>query len=80
MDVDLLNPVPNEESTNHKLKLMIQSPNSVFTDVNIPMVPADLVHVLPHRPSCFMALAAKCCASPRVARLTEGSSFRRKVV
>eukprot|EP00425_Heterocapsa_triquetra_P046764 CAMPEP_0195092414 /NCGR_PEP_ID=MMETSP0448-20130528/36552_1 /TAXON_ID=66468 /ORGANISM="Heterocapsa triquestra, Strain CCMP 448" /LENGTH=33 /DNA_ID= /DNA_START= /DNA_END= /DNA_ORIENTATION= len=33
MDIDLLNPDPQEEKSKHKLKRMIQSPNSFFMDV-----------------------------------------------
>lgn len=36
MDIDLLNPDAKEEKCKHKLKRMIQSPNSFFMDVKCP--------------------------------------------
>eukprot|EP00414_Alexandrium_minutum_P011444 CAMPEP_0113996516 /NCGR_PEP_ID=MMETSP0328-20130328/11793_1 /TAXON_ID=39455 /ORGANISM="Alexandrium minutum" /LENGTH=36 /assembly_acc=CAM_ASM_000350 len=36
MDIDLLNPDLKEEKAKHKLKRMIQSPNSFFMDVKCP--------------------------------------------
>ncbi|CAK9066394.1 unnamed protein product [Durusdinium trenchii] len=36
MDIDLLHPDPAEEKSRHKLKRMIQSPNSFFMDVKCP--------------------------------------------
>ncbi|CAJ1423393.1 unnamed protein product [Effrenium voratum] len=36
MDIDLLNPDAKEERSKHKLKRMIQSPNSFFMDVKCP--------------------------------------------
>jgi small subunit ribosomal protein S27e len=36
MDIDLLNVDPVEEEQKHKLKRLIQSPNSFFMDVKCP--------------------------------------------
>jgi small subunit ribosomal protein S27e len=34
--VDLLNPLPESEKRSHKLKRLVQSPNSYFMDVKCP--------------------------------------------
>lgn len=36
MEVDLLNPDPKEEAKLHKLKRLVQNPNSFFMDVRCP--------------------------------------------
>ena len=36
--MDLLNPTPEEEKKKHKLKRLVQSPNSYFMDVKCPGV------------------------------------------
>ena len=36
MDIDLLNVDPSEEQNTHKLKRLVQSPNSFFMDVKCP--------------------------------------------
>lgn len=36
MEIDLLNPRPEEEKRLHKLKKLVQAPNSFFMDVKCP--------------------------------------------
>ncbi|CAG8766622.1 20036_t:CDS:2, partial [Racocetra fulgida] len=36
LTVDLLNPSPEQEKRKHKLKRLVQSPNSYFMDVKCP--------------------------------------------
>ena len=40
MDIDLLHPDPAEEKAKHKLKRLIQAPNSYFMDVRAARVGA----------------------------------------
>jgi small subunit ribosomal protein S27e len=64
----------------HKLKRLVQSPNSYFMDVKCTGC-FQITTVFSHStnvvmcPSCSMVL---CTPSGGKARLTEGSSFRRK--
>merc|ERR1712146_480678 len=81
MDIDLLNPDLKEEKSRHKLKRMIQSPNSFFMDVKCPGC-LQITTVYSHAQTvvlcgnCNMML---CQPTGGLARLTEGCSFRRKV-
>merc|ERR1712203_1186171 len=81
MDIDLLHPDPKEEKSRHKLKRMIQSPNSFFMDVKCPGC-LQITTVYSHAQTvvlcgnCNMML---CQPTGGLARLTEGCSFRRKV-
>ncbi len=36
MDIDLLHPDMREEATKHKLKRLVQAPNSCFLDIKCP--------------------------------------------
>merc|ERR1712085_130251 len=81
MDIDLLNPLPSEEKTKHKLKRMIQSPNSFFMDVKCPGC-LQITTVFSHAQTvvlCGNCNQMLCQPTGGHARLTEGCSFRRKV-
>ncbi|KDR72772.1 hypothetical protein GALMADRAFT_73283, partial [Galerina marginata CBS 339.88] len=78
--VDLLHPTAEYEARQHKLKRLVQSPNSYFMDVKCPGCFA-ITTVFSHAqtvvvcPSCTSVL---CQPTGGKARLTEGCSFRRK--
>ncbi|KIM48382.1 hypothetical protein M413DRAFT_230288 [Hebeloma cylindrosporum] len=78
--IDLLNPSSEAEGRKHKLKRLVQSPNSYFMDVKCSGCFA-ITTVFSHAqtvvvcPSCTSVL---CQPTGGKARLTEGSSFRRK--
>ncbi|KAF9557887.1 40S ribosomal protein S27 [Agrocybe pediades] len=78
--VDLLHPSAELEASQHKLKRLVQSPNSYFMDVKCPGCFA-ITTVFSHAqtvvvcPSCTSVL---CQPTGGRARLTEGCSFRRK--
>ncbi|KAF8203244.1 40S ribosomal protein S27 [Pholiota molesta] len=78
--VDLLHPSPEHEAKQHKLKRLVQSPNSYFMDVKCPGCFA-ITTVFSHAqtvvvcPSCTSVL---CQPTGGKARLTEGCSFRKK--
>merc|ERR1712098_746396 len=63
---DLLYPNPEEERRKHKLKRLVQSPNSFFMDVKCP----GCFHITPfsamHRLWSSVAPAPQHCASPPV--------------
>ncbi|PKI42822.1 hypothetical protein CRG98_036801 [Punica granatum] len=61
-DVDLLNPPAELEKRKHKLKRLVQTPNSFFMTVVV----------------CGNCQTVLCQPTGGRARLTEGSSFRRK--
>ncbi|KAJ1820767.1 40S ribosomal protein S27 [Coemansia sp. RSA 2671] len=79
--VDLLNPSAEHEKRQHKLKRLVQSPNSYFMDVkcagcfNITTVFSNSQTVVVC-PGCATVL---CQPTGGRARLTEGCSFRRKI-
>merc|ERR1712203_437911 len=81
MDIDLLNPDPKEEKSKHKLKRMIQSPNSFFMDVKCPGC-LQITTVYSHAQTvvlCGNCNVMLCQPTGGLARLAEGCSFRRKV-
>merc|ERR1719183_1854617 len=81
MDIDLLNPDLKAEKTKHKLKRMIQSPNSFFMDVKCPGC-LQITTVYSHAQTmvlCGNCNVMLCQPTGGLARLTEGCSFRRKV-
>merc|ERR1712039_360524 len=81
MDIDLLNPDPKVEKAKHKLKRMIQSPNSFFMDVKCPGC-LQITTVYSHAQTvvlCGNCNVMLCQPTGGLARLTEGCSFRRKV-
>ena len=78
--VDLLNPRAADEASTHKLKRLVQSPNSYFMDVKCPVCTSISI-VFSHAQtviqctSCMILLAQPTGGK---ARLTEGCSFRKK--
>ncbi|KAF8887952.1 40S ribosomal protein S27-like protein [Gymnopilus junonius] len=76
--VDLLHPSAEQEAKQHKLKRLVQSPNSYFMDVKCPGCFAittvfSHAHTVVVCPSCTSVL---CQPTGGKARLTEGTSFR----
>jgi len=47
MDFDLLNPDPRDEAVKHKLKKLVQKPNSYFLDIKCVQC-NELVHTFSH--------------------------------
>jgi len=78
--VDLLNPSAAAEARRHKLKRLVQSPNSYFMDVKCPGCFA-ITTVFSHAQTvvlCGACTSVLCQPTGGKARLTEGSSYRRK--
>jgi small subunit ribosomal protein S27e len=50
MEYDLLNPDLREENTKHKLKKLVQKPNSFFIDIKCKTC-KELVHTFSHAQS-----------------------------
>ncbi|KAG0164685.1 40S ribosomal protein S27 [Apophysomyces sp. BC1015] len=78
--VDLLNPSIETEKRSHKLKRLVQSPNSYFMDVKCPGC-VNISTVFSHAQTvvlCSSCGTVLCQPTGGRARLTEGSSFRRK--
>merc|ERR1711906_58377 len=79
--LDLLYPTPEEEKRKHKLKRLVQSPNSFFMDVKCP----GCFHITPvfsHAQIvvfCSACSTALCQPTGGRCRLTEGCSYRKKV-
>jgi small subunit ribosomal protein S27e len=81
MAKDLLHPSSSEEKKKHKLKRLIQSPNSFFMDVKCPGC-FHITTVFSHAQT--LVLCAGCASTLSKptggkCRLTEGCSFRKKV-
>jgi len=78
--IDLLNPTPAAEARRHKLKRLVQSPNSYFMDVKCPGCFA-ITTVFSHAQTvviCGSCSTVLCQPTGGKARLTEGCSFRKK--
>ncbi|EFP88519.1 40S ribosomal protein S27 [Puccinia graminis f. sp. tritici] len=78
--VDLLNPSAEQERRKHKLKRLVQSPNSYFMDVKCPGC-FNITTVFSHAQTvvlCGSCATVLCQPTGGKARLTEGCSFRRK--
>ncbi|KAJ8661963.1 40S ribosomal protein S27 [Lichtheimia ornata] len=78
--VDLLNPSVEHEKRSHKLKRLVQSPDSYFMDVKCPGC-LNISTVFSHAQTvvlCSSCGTVLCQPTGGRARLTEGSSFRRK--
>ena len=79
-DIDLLHPTAEFEKRSHKLKRLVESPNSYFMDVKCQGC-FSITTVFSHSqtvvvcPSCNAVL---CVPTGGKARLSEGCSFRRK--
>ncbi|KAL3379426.1 hypothetical protein AABB24_000232, partial [Solanum stoloniferum] len=79
-DVDLLNPPAEQEKRKHKLKRLVQSPNSFFMDVKCQGC-FNITTVFSHSQTvvvCGNCQTVLCQPTGGRARLTEGCSFRRK--
>jgi len=78
---DLLHPSAASEKQKHKLKRLVQAPNSFFMDVKCPGC-FNITTIFSHAqtavmcPSCAVVL---CQPTGGKARLMEGCSFRKKV-
>jgi len=81
IDHDLLHPPAEFEAKQHKLKRLVQSPNSFFMDVKCPGC-FQITTVFSHASTvvfCGACSTVLCQPTGGKARLTEGCSFRRKV-
>jgi small subunit ribosomal protein S27e len=81
MPADLLNPTPELEARTHKLKRLVQSPNSFFMDIKCPGC-FQITTVFSHAQSvvlCGNCNSMLCQPTGGRARLTEGCSYRKKV-
>ena len=80
-DIDLLHPPRELELRRHKLKRLVQSPNSFFMDVKCPGC-FNITTVFSHAQTvvlCGSCSTVLCQPTGGKARLTEGCSFRKKV-
>ncbi|KAF9363027.1 40S ribosomal protein S27 [Mortierella sp. NVP85] len=78
--VDLLNPSQAHEAKTHKLKRLVQSPNSYFMDVKCPGC-VQITTVFSHAQTVVKCSScATILAQPTggITRMTEGCAFRRK--
>ncbi|CEH14436.1 40s ribosomal protein s27 [Ceraceosorus bombacis] len=78
--VDLLNPSAEHQARQHKLKRLVQNPNSFFMDVKCPGCFA-ITTVFSHAQTVVLCGSCSTVLSQPTggkARLTEGCSFRRK--
>jgi small subunit ribosomal protein S27e len=81
MPVDLLHPLKEDEERKHKLKRLVQRPNSYFMDVKCPGC-FSITTVFSHAQTvvvCGSCSVMLCQPTGGKARLTEGCSFRKKV-
>ncbi|KAL7481151.1 hypothetical protein ACHAW6_006831 [Cyclotella cf. meneghiniana] len=81
MPVDLLHPTAESEARTHKLKRLVQSPNSFFMDIKCPGC-FQITTVFSHAQTvvlCGSCNVMLCQPTGGRARLTEGCSYRKKV-
>jgi len=81
MPIDLLHPSAEQEAKTHKLKRLVQSPNSFFMDIKCPGC-FQITTVFSHAQSvvlCGSCNVMLCQPTGGRARLTEGCSYRKKV-
>jgi len=81
MPVDLLHPTAEQEAGTHKLKRLVQSPNSFFMDIKCPGC-FQITTVFSHAQTvvlCGSCNVMLCQPTGGRARLTEGCSYRKKV-
>ena len=82
IDYDLLNPPKHVEQRKHKLKRLVQSPNSYYMDVKCHVIGCFTIStVFSHAKSvvyCPACGATLCTPTGGKARLTEGCQYRRK--
>merc|ERR1711892_459300 len=77
---ELLLPLPKDERRSHKLKRLVQHPNSYFMDVKCPGC-YHITTVFSHAQTvvvCAGCSSVLCQPTGGRTRLTEGCSFRRK--
>eukprot|EP00986_Skeletonema_menzelii_P002186 scaffold608_cov144-Skeletonema_menzelii.AAC.6 len=80
MPVDLLHPTAEQEARTHKLKRLVQSPNSFFMDIKCPGC-FQITTVFSHAQTvvlCGSCNVMLCQPTGGRARLTEGCSYRKK--
>ena len=81
MPVDLLHPDAEVEARTHKLKRLVQCPNSFFMDIKCPGC-FQITTVFSHAQTVVMCANCNimlCQPTGGKARLTEGCSYRKKV-
>ena len=81
MPVDLLNPTAEQDLHTHKLKRLVQTPNSFLMDIKCPGC-FQITTVFSHAQTvvlCGSCNVMLCTPTGGKARLTEGCSFRKKV-
>ncbi|EJK74356.1 hypothetical protein THAOC_03970 [Thalassiosira oceanica] len=81
MPVDLLHPTAEQEARTHKLKRLVQGPDSFFMDIKCPGC-FQITTVFSHAQSvvlCGSCNVMLCQPTGGRARLTEGCSYRKKV-
>jgi small subunit ribosomal protein S27e len=81
MPYDLLHPPAEVEQNTHKLKRLVQTPNSFFMDIKCPGC-FQITTVFSHAQTVVMCAGCNihlCEPTGGKARLTEGCSYRRKV-
>mmetsp|Transcript_64948 Transcript_64948/g.97917 ORF Transcript_64948/g.97917 Transcript_64948/m.97917 type:complete len:84 (+) Transcript_64948:204-455(+) len=80
LEHDLLHPYAEVEARKHKLKRLVQTPNSFFMDVKCPGC-YQITQVFSHAQSVVICAACStvlCQPTGGKAHLTEGCSFRKK--
>ncbi|EGF78549.1 hypothetical protein BATDEDRAFT_30472 [Batrachochytrium dendrobatidis JAM81] len=78
--VDLLNPLESSERSQHKLKRLVQSPNSYFMDVKCSGC-LQITTVFSHAQTVILCSGCSnvlCQPTGGKSRITEGCSFRKK--
>lgn len=78
--IDLLYPSADKQRRAHKLKRLVQHPNSYFMDVKCPgcYVISTIFSHAQMAVECNGCSTILCTSTGGKARLTEGCSFRRK--
>eukprot|EP00729_Bicosta_minor_P004701 gene4701-26679_t len=82
LSTDLLHPSAESTAASHKLKRLVQAPNSFFMDVKCPGCVA-ISTVFSHAQTvvlCANCSQVLCRPTGGKARLTEGCSFRKKKI
>ena len=77
---DLLHPRLEDEQRRHKLKRLVQCPNSYYMDVKCPVC-YTITTIFSHAQTvvfCVRCSTGLCKPTGGKARLTEGCQFRRK--
>ncbi|KAG0358478.1 ribosomal protein S27 [Gamsiella multidivaricata] len=80
LSVDILNPSPAHEAKTHKLKRLVQSPNSFYMDVKCSAC-QTITTLFSHADTVVACPKCKSVLSQPtggLARLSEGVSFRKK--